>query len=106
MRSAPATSVGVWASRRVALRRLAASPLSPTSGSTTPSMETWVRSTSMGSAVAGAPSAIFQTAGSGSCSARIWATSPLSWSALGSSPFQSRYAVSSNDECSARSTMS
>ena len=84
------------------LRRVASSALSPVSGSNAASAETAVRSTSIGceSFTARMTSKI----ASGSVRACFNAASkPSSSVRVGSAPCSSRYAVSSKEECRARS---
>ena len=84
------------------LRRVASGELSPVSGSNAASADTAVRSTSMG--CESFTARMMSWTAPGSSRAAFSSRSKASSSAaVGSSPCSRRQAVSSNDECAARS---
>ena len=89
-RAAAAMQVGIFASRRMALRRWAASLVSLASGSSRPRKLTQVRMASIGWAPCGKVLMTACSEGLISRSAASAARKSASWEALGSSPFHSR----------------
>ena len=85
-----ATAVGILASRRIALRRCAASEMSPASGSSIPRKETAVRIMSIGWAALGNSASTRSSAGVSARFAFSSAWKAASCAAFGNSPFHSR----------------